>query len=227
MCQHHHHRNNRISLIEIRDNEKEVRFVTVYRWQIQKRRFSSAKRDVSTTKSPIKRANLAREKYLCARMRRRISVRDVAYQSSHQNTLLIIRAKIIFFAVLALKTRRLGLYLKRAIGVRNRRRGYPREPKETKIITHSRTLEVIFAEATVEVVKENILYSCRCVCVCWYGIEWSNFWPGRRDQNERKKRSSELVKNTRRKILDGGDGSIIALLSLDHHPPHLLIFKSS
>jgi|TARA_B100000475_G_scaffold113251_1_gene82644 hypothetical protein len=98
-------------------------------------------------------------------MRRRISVRDVAYQSSHQNTLLIIRAKIIFFAVLALKTRRLGLYLKRAIGVRNRRRGYPREPKETKIMTHSRTLEVIFAEATVEVVKENILYSCRCVCV--------------------------------------------------------------
>jgi hypothetical protein len=53
---------------------------------------------------------LEREKYLCARMRRRISVRDVAYQSSHQNTLLIIRAKIIFFAVLALKTRRLGLY---------------------------------------------------------------------------------------------------------------------
>ena len=49
----------------------------------------------------------------------------------------------------------------------------------------------------------------------------------KRDQNERKKRSSELVKNTRRKILDGGDGSIIALLSLDHHRPHLLIFKSS
>ena len=65
-----------------------------------------------------------------------------------------------------LKNETIGIVRKRAIGVRNRRRGYPREPKETKIITHSRTLEVIFAEATVEVVKENILYSCRCVCVC-------------------------------------------------------------
>lgn len=93
------------------------------------------------------------------RSRRRISKLASKYSSHHPR-------KNHLFCRLGLKTRRLGLYLKRAIGVRNRRRGYPREPKETKIITHSRTLEVIFAEATVEVVKENILYSCRCVCVC-------------------------------------------------------------
>ena len=92
------------------------------------------------------------------RSRRRISKLASKYSSHHPR-------KNHLFCRLGLKTRRLGLYLKRAIGVRNRRRGYPREPKETKIITHSRTLEVIFAEATVEVVKENILYSCR-VCVC-------------------------------------------------------------
>ena len=92
------------------------------------------------------------------RSRRRISKLASKYSSHHPR-------KNHLFCRLGLKTRRLGLYLKRAIGVRNRRRGYPREPKETKIITHSRTLEVIFAEATVEVVKENILYSCRCVCV--------------------------------------------------------------
>ena len=92
------------------------------------------------------------------RSRRRISKLASKYSSHHPR-------KNHLFCRLGLKTRRLGLYLKRAIGVRNRRRGYPREPKETKIMTHSRTLEVIFAEATVEVVKENILYSCRCVCV--------------------------------------------------------------
>ena len=44
----------------------------------------------------------------------------------------------------------------------------------------------------------------------------------------REKRGVHIAsKNTRRKILDGGDGSSIALLSLDHHRPHLLIFKSS
>lgn len=92
------------------------------------------------------------------RSRRRISKLASKYSSHHPRT------KSSFLPSW-LKNETIGIVRKRAIGVRNRRRGYPREPKETKIITHSRTLEVIFAEATVEVVKENILYSCRCVCV--------------------------------------------------------------
>jgi len=78
-CQHHYQRNREFS-DRIRDNEKEVRFVTdcISMTNSKTALFSSAKRDVSTTASPIKHPNLACEKYLCARMRRRISVRDVA-----------------------------------------------------------------------------------------------------------------------------------------------------
>ena len=162
-CQHHYQR-NREFLIESEITRKRSACDCISMTNSKTALFLRETRCFDDEISHQTREPRAREVFMRAnatshfRSRRRISKAASKYSSHHPR-------KNHLFCRLGLKTRRLGLYLKRAIGVRNRRRGYPREPKETKIITHSRTLEVIFAEATVEVVKENILYSCRCVCV--------------------------------------------------------------
>lgn len=102
-CQHHYQRNREFFSDRIRDNEKEVRFVTdcISMTNSKTALFSSAKRDVSTTASPIKHFPTSRARSIYAREC------DVAFPfaTSHQkpasNNTLLIRAKIIFFAVLA------------------------------------------------------------------------------------------------------------------------------